>query len=1077
MRYSLYSSRRPSFRTRLLKRVFLLLPLLLIALSLPFTFPGERAKAAVDNLFPPTATPAVPTATDSGAVELGVKFTSDVGGTIAGIRFYKGDATNGGTHYGHLWTSDGTQLAQAQFTNETASGWQSVDFTAPISITANTTYIASYYAPQGHYSYTSSGLSAAQDNPPLHTVANSVSPNGVYLYTTNPTGGLPSSTFNATNYWVDVNFTPGSIDTTPPTVSITSPTNNQTLSGTVQVTANASDNVAVASVHYYLDGQSLGNPVTSSPYTLSWDTTKVANGTHTLTAVATDTSNNTGTSTGVPITVQNSITPPPAGPVSSIWSSTTTPTNIDSNDASSVTLGVKFQSSLGGYITGIRFYKGNTNNGGTHIGELWSSSGTLLAKAIFTNETASGWQDVVFGSAVPISANTTYVASYFAPLGHYSYDSGSNPGALATSVSHPPLQALASGTSGGNGVYVYSGSAAFPNQTFNNSNYWVDVDFSATGQLAAATQPTPRAGVRGSGPVLVLTDPTNPYTDDYCNALFKTEGIPECAATDTANLTTSFSLTGYRSIVLADGAPLTSGQISQISSWISGGGMFIAMRPNDNLDSLLGIGQLNNTLPDAYYQFNSASFPGLETQTMQYHGVADEHQLAGAQATATLFSNASTTTTYPAITSLSIGSGKAIAYMFDASRSVLLTRNGNPDLPGQVTVSTDGLPRIVDRFGSGWLDTSKVAIPQADELERSVANLIESSTLPRLWYFPSYQNNFIKAALILTGDDHATNSQTLSRFAAESAASPANCSVANWTCYTSTSYAFSNAFSDSAAKPYTDNGFEVSLHMSDNGSCASNWTTQAQFDSLFSTALQAWRTSYPTISSAYPPVTERIHCYGINNDYSSVPAVESKYGIKADTNAPCWPNNFLNVAQCMFTGTGMPEQYTDTYGNTTGVYQFTTQATDENAPTVAQPAISGLVANATGPNAYYGYFTVLCHLDNLAISNQCATDTLGVAQTKSIPMVSTKQAEQFWDGRNTTAISGVTYGTSTLSFTVNTPVSNMQLMIPSRYGAKSLTTVTINGTASSFTTQTINGISYGIVMLPSGSNSFVASYN
>ena len=149
----------------------------------------------------------------------------------------------------------------------------------------------------------------------------------------------------------------------------------------------------------------------------------------------------------------------------SLWPSTTVPGTVDSGDGSAVELGVQFTSSTAGVITGVKFYK-SANNTGTHVGNLWTSSGSLLASATFTNETASGWQTVTFAQPVAIQANTTYVASYYTSAGHYSDDSGY----FATAYSAPPLQALASG-----GVYVYSSSSAFPAQVWNASNYWVDV--------------------------------------------------------------------------------------------------------------------------------------------------------------------------------------------------------------------------------------------------------------------------------------------------------------------------------------------------------------------------------------------------------------------------------------------------------------------------------------------------------------------------------------------------------------------------------------------------------------------------
>ena len=97
-------------------------------------------------------------------------------------------------------------------------------------------------------------------------------------------------------------------DTTPPTVNIINPTAGQTVSGSIPVAANASDNVAVASVQFFLDGSPLGSPVTAAPYAVNWDTTTAINGSHTLSAKATDTSGNAGTSASVVVTVQN---PPP----------------------------------------------------------------------------------------------------------------------------------------------------------------------------------------------------------------------------------------------------------------------------------------------------------------------------------------------------------------------------------------------------------------------------------------------------------------------------------------------------------------------------------------------------------------------------------------------------------------------------------------------------------------------------------------------------------------------------------------------------------------------------------------------
>jgi hypothetical protein len=118
----------------------------------------------------------------------------------------------------------------------------------------------------------------------------------------------------------DVVFAVGSAnsDTTPPTTAITSPAAGATVSGTVTISASASDNVGVTRVEFYVDG-ALSSTDTTSPYSASWNTTAVANGTHSLTSKAFDAAGNSTTSTGVSVTVSNSTadTTPPTTAITS----------------------------------------------------------------------------------------------------------------------------------------------------------------------------------------------------------------------------------------------------------------------------------------------------------------------------------------------------------------------------------------------------------------------------------------------------------------------------------------------------------------------------------------------------------------------------------------------------------------------------------------------------------------------------------------------------------------------------------------------------------------------------------------
>jgi len=150
--------------------------------------------------------PANPEQADPSALTLGCKFQSDIAGNVIGVRFYKGSSNNGGLHQGFLWDIGGTLLNSVNFVGETASGWQEQLFAAPTPILALTTYVISYFAPQGFYAADNNYFTVGgHDNPPLHALSSPASGgNGVFDNSGIP--AFPTNTFLATNYWVDLLF-------------------------------------------------------------------------------------------------------------------------------------------------------------------------------------------------------------------------------------------------------------------------------------------------------------------------------------------------------------------------------------------------------------------------------------------------------------------------------------------------------------------------------------------------------------------------------------------------------------------------------------------------------------------------------------------------------------------------------------------------------------------------------------------------------------------------------------------------------------------------------------------------------
>src|SRR5215467_12951325 len=168
-----------------------------------------------------SSVPGNPGENDAASVTVGLKFYSDVAGAVTGIRFYK-DARNTGPHECVLWSSTGAKLASATTSTETASGWQQANFSSPVNIQANTTYVVSYLASKGYYADDANYNWSALNAQPMHVSGSSP---GVYAYGSAST--LPTTTWNASNYWVDPVFVASS-QSTPPAGSLTFWTNSPT---------------------------------------------------------------------------------------------------------------------------------------------------------------------------------------------------------------------------------------------------------------------------------------------------------------------------------------------------------------------------------------------------------------------------------------------------------------------------------------------------------------------------------------------------------------------------------------------------------------------------------------------------------------------------------------------------------------------------------------------------------------------------------------------------------------------------------------------------------------------------------
>ncbi len=272
-----------------------------------------------------------------------------------------------------------------------------------------------------------------------------------------------------------------STDALAPTAAITSPPATA-ISGTpITITGTASDagGGVVAGVEVSTDGGITWHPaIGRNSWSYTW--TPSFTGSVTIKTRAVDDSGRlqiAGAGNGVAVSA-------PSQPLT-IFSDSAIPRVVDFNDATPLELGFRFKSDISGYILGIRFYKSAANTG-THIGNLWSNTGTRLATATFTNESSSGWQEVTFSAPVAVTAGTIYVASYHTNVGHYAANIGDYAG--YADLSNGPLHPLQDSSAGRNGLFATGIASVFPSTPSPNSaNYWVDLVFDSTLDTTAPT--------------------------------------------------------------------------------------------------------------------------------------------------------------------------------------------------------------------------------------------------------------------------------------------------------------------------------------------------------------------------------------------------------------------------------------------------------------------------------------------------------------------------------------------------------------------------------------------------------------
>jgi Ca2+-binding RTX toxin-like protein len=435
----------------------------------------------VFSLFDPYTTVTGTLNNDNAPVELGLKFTAALSGSVTALKYFRaeGDAGDTDVREGRIWSNGGGLLGSVTFTSSPGqSGWQVANLAQPLAILANTTYVISYKTADNYLATT--GFFTQPFTDPFEVLSapssTAASGNGVFAYAATTT--FPSSTANAANYWVDLSFAPSDGDNLAP--AFTSATEfsiqeNQTAVGVV--TATDGDGNALI---FALAGGADAAKFTINPMTgvLAF---AVAPNFEAPTDIGADNIYD------VTVSVSDQI----AGPV--LQSIQVAVTDVEETgasegsrlfgaadlpagnavDATTYELGVRFTANQNGAITELRYFRGAADAGDTDIRtlNLWNAAGIKLGEATVTSTPGqTGWQIAQLAAPVAVQANTTYVASYgtvqnYAITGNYFIVDRAGPDGVLTALG------------GNNGVFAANAPGSFPTLSFNNSNYWVDVTF------------------------------------------------------------------------------------------------------------------------------------------------------------------------------------------------------------------------------------------------------------------------------------------------------------------------------------------------------------------------------------------------------------------------------------------------------------------------------------------------------------------------------------------------------------------------------------------------------------------------
>jgi hypothetical protein len=905
---------------------------------------------------------------------------------------------------------------------------------------------------------------AVPTNTPVPTATSTPSVTATPTVTNTPQPGptnTPTITPTATNTSVPTSTSTPTPTNTPPPPPTSTPAPTSTpvpsvlLVGDMNIESNLDDNAQGISEAFLYTAAASGTVTRLSIYLApNSSSTQLQLGLY---------SNNAANDTPATLLTQGTILTPTNG----IWNS------IGVNPVS-VTSGTKYWLALLSTAGQVRFR--STAPGGKAVASTQTNLSALTTTfspgGVWMNSPASMYAIHDSSSAVPPALSSIAAVNVT--------DSGATITwttdiASTSQVNYGPTTSYAS-TTALDPAQVINHSVVLSNLNANSTYHYRVRSTDAAGNQAISgdfTFSTP-AITPPTNPILVVVDPASPSPfGAYVGELLRAEGINSFQTAAPSNVTAAY-LGNFPMVILPRTSTLTSAQVTMYTQYVTNGGTLIALRPDPQLASLFGLTTASGTTSEGYLLVDSTNpiSGGIVNQTIQFHGAADRYALNGATSLATLYSSATAQTNNPAVVTNTVGSGRTAAFTFDLAQSVAYTRQGNPATAG--TAYTDGIIRTISAFTGGWVSLDRMLVPQADEQQRLLANIIvayaqQTTPIPRIWYFPGAGQTSV---LVPTGDDHGQVDSVYQNFA-----NVIEQSGGRFSFYVSRFGPLTAA----TQQNLVSRGHEVTIH------------PYAQADSqTIDQGLAAAISWFQGRFGVTATQTVRNHQLAWQG-WADGAKVAQNYGIRMDTSFYTWgtwlqKTNGQWVCDGYPTGSGLPMKFVDQTGAIIPVYQQVTQLVDEHMLSGAGNGYCGLteaagatlarqlIDQATG--GFYSAITMQAHTD-YGKTTWLASVT-SYAQSKGMPIWTTQRWLNFTQSRHDAVVDQFAWNAAshqlTFRYRASTTEPSTTVLLPATWQSNAITSSTVDGAGAATSSVVVKGITYRAVTVPSGTHTVVIQY-